>query len=59
MGAAGDEETGYFGFTVDPAILVEATNVLAIEVHQATADSSDLGMDAVVRVDRPVPSSKP
>lgn len=39
------DETGYAAFTVDPALLVEGDNVLAVEVHQASLDSSDLGFD--------------
>ena len=30
---------------LDPALLREGPNVVAVEVHQATADSSDLGFD--------------
>ncbi|MDO9017444.1 MAG: metallophosphoesterase [Myxococcales bacterium] len=30
---------------LDPALLREGTNVVAVEVHQATVDSSDLGFD--------------
>ncbi len=32
-------------FTVDPSLLVPGTNVLAVEVHQANATSSDLSFD--------------
>jgi hypothetical protein len=49
------QETMFFAFTVDPTALVEGTNVLAIEVHQAVADSSDLGIDARVTLEQPGP----
>lgn len=35
---------------IDPALLVAGENTLAIEVHQANAKSSDLALDARVRV---------
>lgn len=54
-GVGGVEETSYAGFMLDPALFVEGTNALAVEVHQATADSSDLGMDVVISVKRPAP----
>jgi hypothetical protein len=54
--AVGDaEETAYITFGVDPARLVEGSNTLAIEVHQATANSSDLGVDVAISVTRPAP----
>jgi hypothetical protein len=40
---------------VDPALLVEGPNRLAIEVHQASDNSSDLGMDARVTLEQPSP----
>ena len=39
------DETGYGAFDIDPSMLVEGDNVLAVEVHQHSADSSDLGFD--------------
>lgn len=39
------DETGYGAFSLDPALLVEGQNVLAVEVHQSAVDSSDLGFD--------------
>ncbi|MCO6412168.1 MAG: fibronectin type III domain-containing protein, partial [Thiogranum sp.] len=39
-----DERT-YFSFSVDPALLVTGTNVIAVEVHQGDVDSSDLSFD--------------
>ncbi len=41
----GDESTNFFGGPVNPALLVEGVNVLAVEVHQVLASSSDLSFD--------------
>lgn len=41
----GGSESAYHQIELDPADLVEGENVLAIEVHQITASSSDLGFD--------------
>jgi hypothetical protein len=41
-----DESTFYFEFSVDPALLVNGENVLAIEVHQVSAQSGDMSFDA-------------
>ncbi len=42
----GPQEGTFTPFAVDPSLLVNGKNVLAIEVHQAVANSSDLGIDA-------------
>lgn len=42
---AGVEETTYRTFAVPPGLLVPGSNVLAVEVHQADANSSDLSFD--------------
>jgi hypothetical protein len=41
----GDESTTFYATTVSPALLVEGVNVLAVEIHQVTAGSSDLSFD--------------
>jgi VCBS repeat-containing protein len=41
----GDDELTFFGFDIDPTFLVDGTNVLAVEIHQATPASSDLSFD--------------
>jgi len=41
----GAEEQTWFEFIVPAAALVEGRNVLAVEVHQAAPDSSDLALD--------------
>lgn len=46
LGDVGDEaEQSWFEREVDPAPLREGRNVVAVEVHQASASSSDLGFD--------------
>jgi hypothetical protein len=41
----GSAEGEWFSTMIDPALLVNGTNVLAVEVHQSAANSSDLGFD--------------
>jgi hypothetical protein len=42
---SGADETNYLEQTVSPALLRQGTNVIAVEVHQANATSSDLSFD--------------
>ncbi len=47
--ASGHEVTdGVESFTIDPGLLVEGDNVLAVEVHNASLGSSDLSFDPVL-----------
>jgi hypothetical protein len=39
------EETTFFEFTIDKTHLVTGTNVLAVEIHQCNATSSDVSFD--------------
>ncbi|MFZ5480025.1 MAG: lamin tail domain-containing protein [Myxococcota bacterium] len=48
------DETAYWEFEFDPSTIVEGTNVLAVEVHQHSLDSSDLGFDLRLSVERVV-----
>jgi hypothetical protein len=41
----GADESAFFDCEIDPARLVKGTNLVAVEVHQASASSSDLGFD--------------
>ncbi len=41
----GDDETTFFTFDVDPNLLVEGDNVIAVEIHQRAANSSDINFD--------------
>jgi len=43
---SGAEETQVFRLEIDPTLLTPGSHVLAVEVHQASADSSDLNFDA-------------
>jgi hypothetical protein len=38
-------EDTWFSFPVDPALLVNGTNTLAVEIHQAAVNSSDISFD--------------
>jgi hypothetical protein len=39
------EETSFFDSNVDPSLLVNGKNVIAVEVHQVNGPSTDLGFD--------------
>ncbi len=43
--ANGAEESTYFEIPLDPADLVEGENLIAVELHQQSSGSSDLGFD--------------
>jgi hypothetical protein len=49
----GTAETNYFPFTLGPTNLVVGENTVAVEIHQATADSSDLSFDLELLAVRP------
>lgn len=40
------DETTYYEFNIDPALLTIGANVLAVEIHQVTTNSSDISFDA-------------
>jgi hypothetical protein len=42
---SGVDEDTYYEFNLDPGLLVQGENLLAAEVHQSAAESSDLGFD--------------
>ncbi len=44
----GTRETGFFGGTIDPGLLVSGTNVVAAEIHQAQTGADDLSFDLVL-----------
>ncbi len=46
---AGADETNWVTAFLPPSLLVEGTNVLAVEVHQANATSTDLRFDLELR----------
>jgi hypothetical protein len=43
-------ETALYTFGIDPTKLLAGANVLAVEIHQATANSSDISMEAELRI---------
>ena len=45
----GEEESAFQPFTVDPVLLVEGKNVIAVEVHQTNRTSSDISFDLELR----------
>lgn len=47
-------ETGFSSIVVPPAVLLAGRNVVAVEVHQASASSSDMGFDLAVRTGLPL-----
>ena len=42
---SGDAETAYTAYSLDPDLLPEGDHVLAVEVHQASVESSDITLD--------------
>ncbi|MCK6502208.1 lamin tail domain-containing protein [Myxococcota bacterium] len=48
------DETAYFSWSLDPAALVEGDNILAVEIHQAAVNSSDIGFDLYLEASRRV-----
>ncbi|MDP4625676.1 MAG: lamin tail domain-containing protein [Akkermansiaceae bacterium] len=47
------DEVAYTSFTINPLLLVEGQNVLAAEIHQISAGSSDIGFDMDLSVQNP------
>lgn len=45
FGVSAADESKYFEFEVNPSMLVNGRNVVAVEVHQATQSSSDISFD--------------
>jgi hypothetical protein len=50
--AQGDNGAAFFDYVIDHTKLVEGSNVIAVEMHQQSAGSSDLMMDVELRVQR-------
>ncbi|MCC6234029.1 MAG: hypothetical protein IT580_15395, partial [Verrucomicrobiales bacterium] len=46
---SGADESGFYEVAVDPAVLRAGTNVVAVEVHQQNAGSSDISFDLELR----------
>ena len=47
---SGGDEDEFFPFTVDPGLLVDGTNIMAVEVHQSSLTSSDLSFDLTLDI---------
>ena len=45
VAVGGADESAWYSVAVSPARLVTGTNVIAVEVHQSSATSSDLSFD--------------
>jgi hypothetical protein len=52
-----DDGMSYQTFTLDPNILVEGNNVLAVGIHNVAANDEDLSFDLGLRAPKPVPAS--
>lgn len=46
---SGSDENTFFEWDLDPAGLVTGENIIAVEVHQSSSSSSDLGFDMALR----------
>ncbi|MGH1488177.1 MAG: hypothetical protein ACRBK7_02085 [Acidimicrobiales bacterium] len=55
----GKAREGTVSFVVDPALLVDGANVIAVEVHQAGRTSSDISFDLAMTVNRDVVAPPP
>ena len=44
----GEDENKYIIYQLDPSILKEGKNYIAVEVHQASADSNDMSFDLIL-----------
>ncbi len=42
---SGGDESTFYTYDIDPELLVEGTNVMAVEIHQVNAGSSDISFD--------------
>jgi hypothetical protein len=54
-----DLEDTWFSFRVDPGVLLNGTNTLAVEVHQWSPTSSDLSFDLQLLADEAIPVYEP
>ncbi|MFP6873214.1 MAG: PA14 domain-containing protein [Verrucomicrobiales bacterium] len=50
--ADGSNESTYFEFDIDPSILIEGDNIVAVEVHQTNRTSSDIIFDLALDYQR-------
>ena len=45
VGVGGPAESTFYNFAIDPSLLAEGVNVLAVEIHQVSPQSSDISFD--------------
>lgn len=53
LGVVGDEDE-YVTMSITPSLLIDDDNILAVEIHQANATSSDTSFDLELKLDRPL-----
>ena len=54
-GVGGAAESSFFGFAIPVELLVAGQNVIAVEIHQSGATSSDISFDASLQVTAATP----
>jgi len=59
VAVGGTDETTFYSQSVDPALLVNGLNVLAAEIHQANATSSDIIFDLQLSGEASAPNQPP
>ncbi len=50
-GVGGSGETTFYNTSIDHSLLVDGTNVIAVEIHQSNVASSDISFDLALLVD--------
>ena len=50
----GADESTFYQASISPALLLEGANVLAVEIHQSSANSSDISFDLELTGERPL-----
>src|SRR5678815_4710119 len=53
------DESTFFSYALSPSFLVEGTNVLAVEIHQVTLESSDISFNLELSGTRGTPNTPP
>lgn len=52
MAIGGTDESAFKPYTLDRSALVEGNNVIAVEIHQSSPDSTDISFDLALQVER-------
>lgn len=53
LNIAGTDETTFYGYVIDPRLLQNGTNTLAVEIHQNLPSSGDISFDLRLYATRP------